>query len=122
MKKKIKTYAYCGFLLATLLSSIICLCINGDYLFAVADALLLAFLALDFTNIMHLPVMTDMHDRLFMFGSYTIVALFSLIGSIGYLFYYSYTVFAIPMLVLAALLLLAFFERVKLPNKSSLKV
>lgn len=120
--KRIKTYAYCVFCAAALLCSIVCLCIKGDYLFAVADLLLLAFLALDFTKVMHLPVITDMHDRLFAFGTYTMIALFSLIGSIGYLFYYSYTVFAILMLVLAAMLLLTFFERVKLPNKSSLKV
>lgn len=120
--KRFKAYAYCCFCAAALLGSIVCLCIKGDYLFAVADLLLLAFLALDFTKVMHLPVITDMHDRLFMCGSYTMIALFSLIGSIGYMFYYSYTVFAIPMLALAAILLLAFFERVKLPNKSSLKV
>lgn len=122
MKKKIKTYVYCGFVLATFLSSIVCLCIKGDYLFAVADLLLLAFLALDFTKIMYLPVITDIHDRLFAFGSYTMIALFSLIGSVGYLFYYNYTVFALLMLALSAMLLLALFERVKLPNKSSLKV
>lgn len=119
--KRIKAYAYCCFCAATLLGSIICLCIKGDYLFVVADLLLLAFLALDFMKIMHLPVMADVHDRLFVFGTYTMVATFSLIGSIGYLFYYSYSVLAVLMLVLAAILLLTFFEKVKLPNKSSLK-
>lgn len=120
--KRIKAYAYCCFCAATLLGGIICLCIKGDYLFAVADLLLLTLLTLDFTKVMHLPVMTDIHDRLFMVGSYTMVALFSLIGSIGYMFYYSYSVLAVLMLVLAAILLLTFFEKVKLPNKSSLKV
>lgn len=119
--KKIKAYAYCCFCAATLLGSIICLCIKGDYLFAVADLLLLAFLALDFTKIMHLPVITDMHDRLFVFGSYTMVALFSLLGSIGYLFYYSYTVFAILMIALTAILLPAYFKIVTLPTKADLK-
>ncbi|MDO4367708.1 MAG: hypothetical protein Q4C26_03230 [Bacteroidales bacterium] len=119
--KRIKTYAYCVFCAAALLCSIVCLCIKGDYLFAVADLLLLAFLALDFTKVMHLPVITDMHDRLFVFGSYTMVALFSLLGSIGYLSYYSYTVFAILMLVLTTILLLAYFKIITLPTKADLK-
>ena len=121
MKKKIKVYVYSCFVLAAMVSSMICLCIKGDYLFAVADLLLLALLTLDFAKVAHLPVITDVHDRLFAFGSYTMIGLFSLVGSIGYLFYYSYTVFAILMLALSAILLLAYFKVIMLPTKADLK-
>lgn len=120
--KKIKVYVYCCFVLVTLLSSAICLYVESVYNFAAADLLLLAFLALDFTEVMQcVPVKSDIHDRLFLSGTYITVLLFSLIGNIGYLFYYDYVACGVLMIELAVLLLFAFFELIKIPTKRSLK-
>lgn len=118
---KIKVYVYMAFVLATLVGSMVCLGIQGVWQFMAADALLLAFVALDFFKVLRLPIVTEMHDRLFVFGTYIMVVLFATIGSIGYLFYYSYTVWGILMAGLMIILLLAFVRSINLPTIDSLK-
>lgn len=119
--KKIKVYVYMAFVLATLVGSMVCLGVQGVWQFMAADALLVAFISLDYFKVMPLPVTTEIHDRLFVFGTYTLVVLFAMIGSIGYLFYFNYAVWGTLMIVLAAILLLAFVKAITLPTKNSLK-
>lgn len=118
---KIKVYVYMAFVLATLIGSMVCLGIQGVWQFMAADVLLLAFIALDFFKVLRLPVTTEMHDRLFVFGTYTLVALFAVIGSIGYLFYYDYAAWGALIIVLAVILFLAFIKAITLPTKDCLK-
>ena len=52
---------------------------------------------------------------------YFIVAFFALVGSIGYLFSYGQPQFAVADIILGAILGLAYFNVVELPNKDTFK-
>lgn len=118
--KKIKVYIYCCFVAITLLTSSICLCVKGVYQFAAADLLLLAFLALNFVKLKTAITKKSIHDAFFLHGAYIALTIFSMLGSIGYLFYYNYTACGVMVIELAVLLLLAYYEQINLHSKNNL--